>query len=135
MGKVTEAVEDTTVENTVVEKPYTLRELCDEDIYPMVNILDKTLPSDIKNAFRQVIEGNGSIDTVGGMVFVDIVRMVIKNIGKAKEEIYSFLSDVSGIPEDQLKKMPFGTTPRMIKDLFTMAKNSDFFTEVFKSLW
>ena len=134
MGKVTKAVEGTTVENTVVEKPYTLRELCDEDIYPMVDILDKTLPSDIKDAFRQVIEGKGSIDTVGGMVFVDIVRMVIKNIGKAKGEIYGFLSDVSGIPEDQLKKMPFGTTPRMIKDLFTMAKNSDFFTEVFKSL-
>ena len=118
----------------VKEKPYTLRELCDEDIYPVVDILDKTLPEDVKSAFRQMLSGEESPEAVGGMVVIDIARMVVKNIGKAKEEIYGFLSDLSGIPVEQLKKMPFGTTPRMIYDLFQDVKNGDFFMAVSKSL-
>lgn len=118
----------------VKEKPYTLRELCDEDIYPIVDILDKTLPEDIKDAFKQVLSGGEKIEAVGIMVGIDIARMVVKNIGKAKEEIYGFLSDLSGIPADQLKKLPFGTTPRMIFDLFGNVKNTDFFMAVSESL-
>ena len=118
----------------VKEKPYTLRELCDEDIYPVVDILDKTLPEDVKSAFRQMLSGEESPEAVGGMVVIDIARMVVKNIGKAKEEIYGFLSDLSGIPVEQLKKMPFGTTPRMIYDLFRDVKNGDFFMAVSESL-
>lgn len=118
----------------VKEKPYTLRELCDEDIYPIVDILDKTLPDDIKDAFKQMLSGGESLESVGGMVVIDIARMVVKNISKAKEEIYGFLSELSGIPVEQLKKMPFGTTPRMIYDLFGNVKNTDFFMAVSESL-
>lgn len=118
----------------VKEKAYTLRELCDEDIYPIVDILDKTLPDDIKAAFKQILSGGENLEAVGGMVVIDIARLVVKNIGKAKEEIYGFLSDMSGIPAEQLKKMPFGTTPKMIYDLFGSVKNTDFFMAVSESL-
>lgn len=127
------------------EKPYTLRELNDEDLYTVLEIVAIALPEEAKESFVQKVseskESGGKKDDkkiktekLGVQVAFDLVRYIMKNMKAVKSEVYAFLSDLSGIPADDIRKMPFGTTPAMLKEVFTNAKNADFFTELFKSL-
>ena len=129
MSKIEEAKIEEVVEETV-KKPYTLRDLNDEDIYPLCEIIGKVLPDDTKEAFVQIMSGEKSLKDTGIMVVFDLGKLILKNFSSVKTEMYGLLSDMSGIPVEELKKMPFGTTPRMIKDIFQDAKNTDFFKEL-----
>jgi hypothetical protein len=129
MSKIEEAKIEEVVEETV-KKPYTLRDLNDEDIYPLCEIIGKVLPDDMKEAFVQIMSGEKSLKDTGIMVVFDLGKLILKNFSSVKTEMYGLLSDMSGIPVEELKKMPFGTTPRMIKDIFQDAKNTDFFKEL-----
>lgn len=129
--KVEEAVEEA--------KLYTLRELNDEDLYTMVEILGVVLPDDAKEAFIQAFGEKKPgekkpLEKVGAMVAFDMVRLIMKNMKSVKKEVYAFLSDLSGIPADEIRKMPFGTTPKMLKEVFQNEKNASFFKEFFESL-
>lgn len=127
------------------EKPYTLRELNDEDLYTVLEIIAIALPEEAKESFAQKIsesmkedkkdgKKDGKIEKLGVQVAFDLARYIMKNMKAVKSEVYTFLSDLSGIPADEIRKMPFGTTPAMLKEVFTNTKNADFFTELFKSL-
>jgi hypothetical protein len=129
MSKIEEVKIEEVVEETV-KKPYTLRDLNDEDIYPLCEIIGKVLPDDMKEAFVQIMSGEKSLKDTGIMVVFDLGKLILKNFSSVKTEMYGLLSDMSGIPVEELKKMPFGTTPRMIKDIFQDAKNTDFFKEL-----
>lgn len=117
------------LEKKIFERPYTLRPLCDEDLYPVLEIVSKVFPDDLHDAFVYVASGQKSIKEVGYDVAYRLVAAVIKNLHKVGDEVYAFLSDVSGIPAEKIRKMPFGTSPRMIWDIFREAKNADFFQE------
>lgn len=121
------------IKETTAEKPYTLRRLNDEDLFTVVEIIGIALPEEAKAAFAQAVAG-GDIVKRGGMVAFDIVKFIMKNIKACKNEVYSLLSDLSGIPADEIRKMPFGTTPKMLKEVFENEKDSDFFTELSKLL-
>lgn len=131
---------ENTVENVTVEstaKPYTLRRLNDEDLFTVVEILGAALPEEAKQAFAQKFTGEKSEQNVekrGAMIGFDIVKYIMKNIKACKTEVYSLLSDLSGIPAEEIKKMPFGTTPNMLKEIFQNEKDTDFFTELSKLL-
>ena len=124
------------------EKPYTLRELNDEDLYTVLEILAIALPEEAKESFAQKVsesmdkgdKKDDKTEKLGIQVAFDMVRYIMKNMKSVKSEVYAFLSDLSGIPADDIRKMPFGTTPAMLKEVFTNTKNADFFTELFKSL-
>lgn len=143
-----EEIKETAVAEVVAEKPYTLRDLCDEDLYTVTEIIAKALPDEAKKVFAQKYAEEKEkaekekaekdekrkvafTELVGAMVGFDIIRFILSNIKSIKEEVYALLSDLSGIPAADIKKMPFGTTPKMIKEVFTNAKNTDFFKELF----
>lgn len=121
------------IKETTTEKPYTLRRLNDEDLFTVVEIIGIALPEEAKAAFAQAVAG-GDVVKRGGMVAFDIVKFIMKNIKACKNEVYALLSDLSGIPADEIRKMPFGTTPKMLKEIFENEKDSDFFTELSKLL-
>lgn len=123
-------------EVAVKEKLYTLRDLTDEDLYTVLEIIAIALPEEAKESFVQKVskEKKKTVEEIGGQVMFDMVRFIMKNLKSVKAEVYAFLSDLSGIPADDIRKMPFGTTPAMLKEVFTNPKNADFFTELFKSL-
>ena len=131
---------ENTVENVAVEstaKPYTLRRLNDEDLFTVVEILGAALPEEAKQAFAQKFTGEKTEQNVekrGAMIGFDIVKYIMKNIKACKAEVYALLSDLSGIPAEEIKKMPFGTTPNMLKEIFQNEKDTDFFTELSKLL-
>lgn len=123
-----------TEEVTEEVKPYKLRSLKDKDFYPMLDIITATLPDDLADVFVQLVTGEKSVDEIGGMVVYKIAVSVLKNVSAIPDKIYTLLSDLSGIPADEIPEMPFGTTPSMIWDIVADAKNASFFRELSKLL-
>ena len=128
-----EKVIEMTNEEAVV-KPYKLRELKDRDLFPILDIIATVMPDDLSEVFVQIVTGQKSVNEVGGMVVYKLVIAVMKNISKVHDEIYALLSDMSGIPADEIPEMPFGTTPSMIWNVVDNAKNASFFKELSKLL-
>jgi len=115
-------------------KPYTLRRLTDEDMWPVLEILGKVIPDDLAPVFRQLMAKEKSIDEAGSVVAVRLVGAILKNMPKIHNEVYSFLSSVSGIAPDEIRHMEFGTTPKMIWDIIEAEKNVNFFVAVSRYL-
>lgn len=114
-------------------KPYSLRELKDRDLFPILDIIATVLPDDLADVFVQIVTKEKSVNEVGGMVVYKIVIAVLKNINKVQSDLYALLSDMSGIPADEIPNMEFGTTPAMIWDIVSNAKNASFFKVLSKS--
>lgn len=123
-----------TEEVTEEVKPYKLRSLKDKDFYPMLDIITATLPDDLADVFVQLATGEKSVYEIGGMVVYKIAVSVLKNVSAIPDKIYPLLSNLSGIPADEIPEMPFGTTPSMICDIVADAKNASFFREPSKLL-
>lgn len=123
-----------TEEVTEEIKPYKLRSLKDKDFYPMLDIITATLPDDLADVFVQLATGEKSVDEIGGIVVYKIAVSVLKNVSAIPDKIYKLLSDLSGIPAEDIPEMPFGTTPSMIWDIVADAKNASFFRELSKLL-
>lgn len=123
-----------TEEVTEEVKPYKLRSLKDKDFYPMLDIITATLPDDLADVFVQLATGAKSVNEIGGMVVYKIAVSVLKNVSAIPDKIYPLLSDLSGIPADEIPEMPFGTTPSMIWDIVADAKNASFFRALSKLL-
>lgn len=120
------------VETVEIEKPYTLRPLMDADMWPVLDILSKVFPDDLSGVFAKMALGERSVQEVGAEVIMKLVVAVLKNMNKVHDEVYALLSSVSGIPAEDIGKMEFGTTPRMIWDMVEDAKNLSFFKAVAK---
>lgn len=108
-------------------KLYTLRSLKDGDLFPILDIITKVLPEDLSDVFMQLATGQKSIDEIGGVAVYKIIVAVLKNISVVRNELYALLSDLSGFPAADIENMPFGTTPSMIWDVASDAKNASFF--------
>ena len=115
-------------------RPYTLRRLKDKDLWPVLDIFSKVFPDDLGAVFAQMVTGGKTVNQIGAEIIVKLVVAVCKNMGKVHDEVYGFLSDVSGIPADEIEEMEFGTTPMMIWDIVSNEKNASFFVAVSKSL-
>lgn len=126
-------MENKTTMEVEIPADYILRPLCDEDLYPMLAIIGKVFPDDLKDAFVYVASGQKTIKEIGYDVGYKLVVAVIKNLHTIGDEVYAFLSDVSGIAPEIIRKMKFGTTPKMIWEIYREAKNADFF-QVFSEL-
>lgn len=109
------------------KKPYTLRKLTDRDLWPVLDILGKVLPEDLSGILSQVMLKEKTVEEVGAESMAKIGVAIIRNMDRAREDVYAFLADVSGIPAQELQGMPFGTTPRMIWEIVQDVKNADFF--------
>jgi hypothetical protein len=133
MSKKANVVEEVNAEETAV-KPYELRSLKDKDLFPMLDIITAVLPDDLSEVFVKLATGEKTVNEVGGIVVYKIVIAVLKNVSVMPDRIYPMLSDLSGIPAEEIPEMPFGTTPNMIWDIVKDAKNASFFRELSKLL-
>lgn len=126
MENTTEMEVVETVEETM-ERTYTPRRLKDCDLFPILDILGKVLPDDLAAVLMQVVSKEKNLNEIGAVVTVRLVKAIFKNVGKVKDELYTLLSDVSGVPVSELAEMPFGTTPMMVWDIINNEKNVGFF--------
>lgn len=130
---MSEAIEKE-MQEEVIEKPYTLRKLKDRDLFPLLQILKKIGLKDFKEPFIQVASGQKTLKQIGYLVALDMADILVNNIPRAEEEIYSLWSDLSGIPAEEIKNMEFGTLPLMIADTFGEMRNTSFFKVLSKLL-
>lgn len=134
---VEEVVETTeTVEEVeeVIERAYTLRQFKDGDLFTLLQILKKIGIKDCKEAFIQVASGEKTVKEIGILASFDLADILIGNLTKAEDEIYSLYSSLSGIPVEEIKEMEFGTLPLMIADSFNEVRNTSFFKVLSKLL-
>ena len=134
---MSKAIKEVAVEETVeevVERPYTLRKFNDGDLFPILKILKKIGIKDCKEAFVQVASGEKTLKEIGILASFDLADILIGNLTKVEEEVYSLYSDMSGIPADEIRAMEFGTLPLMIMDSFNGVKNTSFFKVLSKLL-
>ena len=134
---IKEVTVDTTVEETVeevVERPYTLRKFKDGDLWPLLQILKKIGIKDCKEAFVQVASGEKTLKQIGMLAAFDMADILIGNLTKVEEEVYSLYADMSGLAADEIRAMEFGTLPLMILDSFNEVKNTSFFKVLSKLL-
>lgn len=110
---------------------FQLRPLKDDDMYTIIRLIEVLLPEQgVRDAFAGVMLGEMNVAQVGARVMVDMILSIMKNAGAVKDDLYNFLSDLSGITPEKIKEMPFGTTPAMLWALVNDAKNADFFEDV-----
>ena len=126
-----EPIMEATADEAIL-RPYILRPMKDRDLYPVLGIITKVFPDDLAAMFMQLASGEKSAAEVGAATVIQLCLSVLKNVDRVENELYSFLSDVSGVPEDELRDMPFGTTPMMIMDIAGDVKNASFFKVVSK---
>lgn len=120
-------------ETEEVKKPYTLRRLDGEDLWPVLDIVGKVLPDDLTPVFTEIATGEKNVAEVGGVVVFRLVSAIIKDIGKVKNEVYDFLTSVSGLTKDEINALGLMTVPKMIWEIYNAEKNVDFFGDASKS--
>lgn len=132
---VTEGAEEKEAAETPenrVERPYTLRNLKDRDLFPLLKILCKIGLKEFKGAFDQFLGDNAegeseSVQSIGVSVLLDIAGTIVEHIGAVEDDLYNLYSDMSGKSKEEIQEMEFGTLPLMILDSFSEVKNTSFF--------
>ena len=134
-----------TVEPEVV-KPYTLRKLCADDIFPMARIIVKIgfeefkdifQQDNIKNILKKVAEGNDNSDiatSVGVQVMFSVGQIVLTNLTSCRDDIYNFLSGVSGMEQKDIAALDLEVFAEMIIDVFQKPEFANFIKVVSKLL-
>lgn len=118
----------------VNERNYTLRKLKDGDLMSLLRILRKLGLKEFKDVVKMASDGK-SVEEIGVAALLNVADKMIESLDQgAGDEIYSFYSDLSGIPADEIKEMEFGTLPLMIYDSFSEVKNASFFKVLAKLL-
>lgn len=91
-----------------------------------------------KDNLNAIIGGNKDASSIGVVVGMKICGIVIKYLPKAREEIYTFLSnctvfeDGSSVSVDDLRNMKISKFAKLVMDFFKQDDLSDFFEEVVK---
>lgn len=125
------------------EKKYELRALQSKDVFPMFRIISKIGVKEFKACFssdevkdaiskaRNKQEG-ANVESVGIQIMFDMSTVVISHIGDAEQEIYTFLSGLSGMSKAELEELDMITFTEMIIDVFKKEEFKDFIGVVSK---
>jgi hypothetical protein len=143
----------------VCEKPYQLRELCAEDMFPMLTIIRKIGIKEFKDCFsKETIEEvvdlfmNGAKEkteeaeegeekqdntlVVAGITILpsvlDIADVLLCNIPKCEYDFYKFLASISNLKVEEIKKLKMADFFEMIVDVVKKEEFKDFFKVVSK---
>lgn len=128
---------------TNTAKAYELRTLCAEDVFPMFKIISKIgikefkscfESEDVKEAIKSATNGEtqADLEVIGLGVALEIASVIMANIPQAKEDIYLFLEQISGMSKDDIRKLPISTFTEMIIDVVKKEEFKDFFGVVSK---
>lgn len=120
-------------------KPYELRKLSGEDMFPMLNIISKIgvrqfksafESEDVKNMISNKKDGKVDVVQIGMAVGFDVISIIISEIPSAEKEIFTFLGNLSGMSKKELQNLPLATFTQMIVDVFKKEEFDDFFKAV-----
>lgn len=127
-------------------KTYELRELSADDLFPVCTIISKIGLKEFRKCFdaesvKGVIDkANGKIDaediiqTVGFSVIFDIAAIILENLQKCRDNLYSLLASLAGQTVNDIANLPMATFAEMIMDVIQKKEFKDFFRAVTKFL-
>lgn len=139
----------------VDQKPYTLRDLCGRDVFPMSRIISKIgidrfkeafnqddIKAMVKSANRQSGEddsddapvSNDVITSVGMSIVLSAAQIVLAHVSDCESEVYDFLASLSGMKAEDIAALPIETFAGMIVDVFQKPEFSNFIKVVSKLL-
>ena len=145
-----EKVKETTVQATeeiTRDKPYIFRRLAAEDVFPMVNILNKIGFKEVKDfiegdGFKTVLSGfvansdekenDKAVEAVGMSIFMEVFDLLLRNLPKCENDIFQLLSNVSNLSVESVRKLDFADFAEMIMDFFKKEEFKDFIKVVSK---
>lgn len=138
-------MEETTMKETelteAIEKPYTLKKLCADNVFAFCTILNRIGFKELKGCFQNeeikaimAEKDDNKIEKVGLSVMMDIASIVLSNLDNCKENIYKILSDLSGMKKDEIASLDMDVFINMIIDVFKKEEFKDFFKAVSKLL-
>lgn len=122
------------VAEMTTEKPYTLRALEAKDVFIVSKILSQIGLKEFKEAFDlKLLSGDEkSIEAVGMSVFFDMSQVLLGNLPKCENDIYTFLSSLSGMEKKEVEALPMNTFIEMVIDVVKKEEFADFFKLVSK---
>lgn len=126
-------------ETTEIKKEYELRDLKSKDLFPMAQIIKKIGVREFKecfyseavqNAIRKGKEDGTTMEelmkTAGLAIIFDMTGIVLGNLGSAENEVYTFLSNLSGKSRKELEELDLATFAEMVADVFRLKGFADF---------
>lgn len=135
----------------MTETTFDLRELKSSDIFPMCKIMgkigfkefrDKLTPDNTKKIMTTFNKKDGKdekektkddmVAFVGVNLVADIAEIIIKNLPSCEQDIYNFLSGLSGMKPKQIENLPLVTFTEMIIAVIQKDEFKDFFKVVSK---
>ena len=119
---------------------YTLRSLQSKDVFPMFKIISKIGIKEFKDCFasadvQKLISGKGKeadVKAVGAAVMLEMASVVISHVAECEQDIYLFLSNLSGMSKKELEELDMVTFFEMIVDVFKKEEFKDFIGVVSK---
>lgn len=124
----------TNVVEMTTEKAYTLRNLEAKDVFIVSKILSQIGLKEFKEAFdlKLFSAEEKDIEAVGMAVFFDMSQVLLGNLPKCENDIYSFLASLSDIEVKEIESLPMNTFIEMVIDVFRKEEFTDFFKLVSK---
>ena len=135
-------------------KPYELKTLNAEHIFPMFNIINKIGVTEFKtfiegdrlktiiSAFKadntngededNNTNGEDVVTKLGISIFVELASIIITNLPKCENDIFHLLSSVSNLSVDEVRKLDLATFTEMIIDFVKKEEFKDFIKVVSK---
>lgn len=129
---------------------YELRKLQSKDAFSMLRIINKIGVKEFKDvlesdAVKQAIasatapkpasgepEAKAETDKIGMTVALEIVNVLIMNIPSCEDDIYTFLSSLSGLKKKDVQELEMNVFFSMIMDVFKKQEFASFFGDVSK---
>ena len=121
---------------------YTLRPLEADDLFSMLEIINKIGVEDAKKCFLTIDiaetmkekEGDEKIAAVGMKVMLELATLLVQKLPLCKVEVCRFLASLAQVEEEKVVHMQIVPFTRMLMDVFQKDELKDFFQLVFGSL-
>ena len=115
--------------SAVAEKAYTLRSLEAKDAFIVSKILSQIGLKEFKEVFDlKVFSGDkNDVEAIGMAVFFDMSQVLLGNLPKCDQDIYAFLSSLSGMDKNAIESLPMNTFIEMVIDVVRKEEFTDFF--------
>ena len=118
---------------------FELRTLNATDIFPMSTIISKVGINEFKKCFesdeiKKLIkgQGKGNETAVGIAVALDIGGVILGNLHKCENDIYTFLGRIANVDVEEIKVLSMGEFAELIIEVVKKPEFKDFFSVVSK---
>lgn len=109
---------------------FKIRDLCTDDIFPICDIIGKCGIAEFKNCFLKNPEQQESNREAGINIVFEMAGIICRNISSCKNELYSFLSGISEMTEEEIRKLLPSEFINLLKVVLTKKEIKDFFMAV-----